>query len=242
MRKVLIVTIVLLLSASLLFADGNIDRNRAQEIAIADAGVDPSTVRSVRSSLDREDGIRVYDVEFRVDYVEYSYEIEASTGNILSADRDMNIWPSGRTDVTITEDEAIAAAYTDAGVSSSDTIRVRLGWDDGAQEYDIEFTSGDWKYDYKLDAADGTILEAGRDRIMKAAQPTSRLSIDEAAALVLERIDGATRDNMRIRQSRDDGRIVYEGQVRYNGYEYEFEIDAATGRFTDWERERDDWD
>ena len=47
---------------------------------------------------------------------------------------------------------------------------------------------------------------------------------------------------MRIRQSRDDGRIVYEGQVRYNGYEYEFEIDAATGRFTDWERERDDWD
>ena len=36
----------------------------------------------------------------------------------------------------------------------------------------------------------------------------------------------------------DHGRLEYEGEIHYNGYEYDFEIDADTGTFTKWEVER----
>ena len=37
----------------------------------------------------------------------------------------------------------------------------------------------------------------------------------------------------------DDGRVLYEGEMRSGWMEYEFEIDAVTGAIIDWEA---DWD
>ena len=36
---------------------------------------------------------------------------------------------------------------------------------------------------------------------------------------------------------RDDGRLVYEGEMRSGAAEYEFEIDAVTGAVLSWEVE-----
>ena len=38
----------------------------------------------------------------------------------------------------------------------------------------------------------------------------------------------------------DDGRAVYEGELRDGRMEYEFEIDAASGSFLKWEQDWDD--
>ncbi len=43
---------------------------------------------------------------------------------------------------------------------------------------------------------------------------------------------------MRIRLDYDDGRLIYEGVLWHGGYEYEFEINAESGRFLEWDRER----
>jgi len=43
-----------------------------------------------------------------------------------------------------------------------------------------------------------------------------------------------------IKLERDDGRQVYEGEVHYGKYEYDFEIDAKTGKIREWEKERID--
>lgn len=34
----------------------------------------------------------------------------------------------------------------------------------------------------------------------------------------------------------DDGRVLYEGEMRSGWMEYEFEIDAVTGAVIDWKR------
>lgn len=42
-----------------------------------------------------------------------------------------------------------------------------------------------------------------------------------------------------IHLDRENGKMVYEGEIYYNGWEYEFDIDAVTGTIVKWKAERD---
>ena len=65
------------------------------------------------------------------------------------------------------------------------------------------------------------------------------ISSDEAVQSALARVPGATIANVtEFNRDYDRGRLEYEGEIHYNGYEYDFEIDADTGAFTKWEVER----
>ena len=61
------------------------------------------------------------------------------------------------------------------------------------------------------------------------------ISSDEAVQSALARVPGATIANVtEFNRDYDRGRLEYEGEIHYNGYEYDFEIDADTGTFTKW--------
>ena len=64
------------------------------------------------------------------------------------------------------------------------------------------------------------------------------LSLEEAQNIALERVPGATPQDMSIELDYDDGWYIYEGDILYNRMEYEFEIDANTGNILKWEEER----
>lgn len=64
------------------------------------------------------------------------------------------------------------------------------------------------------------------------------VSLESARDIALARVPGATAKNVSIELDRDDGWYVYEGEIYYNGMEYEFEIDADTGNILKWEEER----
>ena len=50
---------------------------------------------------------------------------------------------------------------------------------------------------------------------------------------------GATVANVtEFNRDYENGRLEYEGEIHYNGYEYDFEIDTDTGTFTKWEVEQ----
>lgn len=65
-----------------------ISGDKAKEIALKHAGLTSSQVSFKRTELDYDDGIRKYEVEFYYNNKEYSYEIDANTGNILSYEQD----------------------------------------------------------------------------------------------------------------------------------------------------------
>lgn len=67
---------------------------------------------------------------------------------------------------------------------------------------------------------------------------SGRISMDEAIQIALERVPGATEQDISIELDRDDGWYIYEGDILYNRMEYEFEIDADTGAIMKWEEER----
>lgn len=67
---------------------GNISLDKAKEIALSHAGLSADQVTFVQANMDFDDGIQKYEIEFYYNYREYSYEIDANTGNILSYEQD----------------------------------------------------------------------------------------------------------------------------------------------------------
>ena len=65
-----------------------------------------------------------------------------------------------------------------------------------------------------------------------------QISEADAKAAALERVPGATEQDLRMELDRDDGKYIYEGDIIYQQKEYEFEIDANTGNFLKWSEER----
>ncbi|NLA88188.1 MAG: PepSY domain-containing protein [Clostridiales bacterium] len=69
-------------------AEAYIGEAKAKSIALSHAGLSESEVRRMEVELERSDGRMVYDVEFKHDNIEYEYEIDAVSGDILEYDRD----------------------------------------------------------------------------------------------------------------------------------------------------------
>ena len=67
---------------------GDISVDKAKEIALSHAGLSADQVTFVQVNMDFDDGIQKYEIEFYYNYREYSYEIDANTGNILSYEQD----------------------------------------------------------------------------------------------------------------------------------------------------------
>jgi len=64
----------------------------------------------------------------------------------------------------------------------------------------------------------------------------SDIGMDKAIEIAVSRVDGATENNIiEIERDYENGRIEYEGELYYNGYKYEFEIDGSTGDIIKWE-------
>ena len=235
---------------------GRITEADAKQIALDHAGISESETDRLRVKLDYDDGVQEYEVTFYVGNREYDYDIDAATGTIRSFDSeiedDYNIASapsatraatSSSSGAAITEAEAKQIALDHAGVSESETerMRVKLGRDDGVQEYEVNFYVGNREYDYDINAATGAIRshdsEIDDDYVSSTEAAGAAISEDEARATVVARVSGASASDVRLYLERDDGRLVYEGELIYNGTEYEFQIDATTGDVLDWESE-----
>ena len=69
-------------------ASSGISADRAKQIALSHAGVSGASFKKVK--LDTDDGVRVYEIEFKVGNVEYDYDIDASSGAIISSSSEID--------------------------------------------------------------------------------------------------------------------------------------------------------
>ena len=143
---------------------------------------------------------------------------------------------------------ALQTALKDAGVNEADAsrIRVTMDRDDGMLVYEVRFDAAEVEYDYEIDAQSGRIISTDverwddddRDDRNRTANANVAVSRDEAVKTALGKVSGATEKDVRIELDYDDGRYRYEGDIIYNGIEYDFEIDADSGRILEWEEDR----
>lgn len=156
-----------------------ISAEKAKEIALNHAGVAADKAVFEKVELDRDDGIQEYEVDFRVDKVEYDYEINAVTGKVIKAekefDNDKNTQvtkPAGSDETQNSNTERISAekakeiALNHAGLSADKVsfFKAELDNDDGIYVYEIEFIHERMDYEYEINAVSGTIIHSEKER------------------------------------------------------------------------------
>ena len=230
-------------------ASNYITADRAKEIALEHAGISASNAVFVKAGLDWDDGRVTYEVEFYANNTEYDYEIDPASGKVLSYDREWDdsslTRPSnpGETTAAITADKAKEIALSDAGLTSGQVtfVYAELDRDDGRLVYDVEFYTADYKeYDYEIDAGTGAILSKDFDaeNYNRPSTPSNLISADRAKEIALGRApSGVT--VVKCELERDDGRYIYEVEMRSGRTEYSCDIDAATGTIFDWDVDYD---
>ena len=235
---------------------------KAKEIALKHAGVSAADANWLRVELERDDGNWEYQVEFWVGNVEYDYEIDAVTGKILEHDHDIENYTPNKETTTkvpvgdkIGEAKAKEIAFTHAKVAAGDAthLKVKLARDDGRWEYQIEFWVGNVEYDYEIDAYSGKILDWDRDVEYKAPGSTNSTTaplsttaqpIGEARAKEIAfahaGVAAADARKLEVETDREGGKLIYQIEFKAGNMEYDYEIDAHSGKILHWDKERAD--
>ena len=103
-------------------AAGEISREEALAIALANAGVPEEDAYNVKNETDSDNGIPLYDIEFETDYGDYDFEVAMADGRIVGADYEVDeewLDALGGSPIT-TEEAASIVAGKIPGASAAD--------------------------------------------------------------------------------------------------------------------------
>lgn len=135
-----------------------ITADEAKAKALTHAGLTSDQVTFIKSKLDYENGRQVYDVEFYTqDSKEYDYEIDASTGEVISYDYDAeNYTTPANSGTMITAEKAKELALSQVPGATLDDIRkFEVDYDDGRTEYEGKIIYGGMEYEFEIDGYSG---------------------------------------------------------------------------------------
>ncbi len=240
-----------------------IGEEKAKSIALNHANVNEADISYIECRLDYDDGIAEYDVKYLIENIKYEYEINATSGNILSFDHELE---ESYTTVTtsdssyIGEEKAKAVAMEHAGLTGDDIsyITCKLDRDNGVYEYEVEFWDGSIEYDYEIDATTADVIgcnhetkvenspvnPAGIEGATSTLNPTTEnyITAEEAIAIAIQHagVNEADALYLNCEFDYDDGLAEYEVEWRIGEMEYDYNIGAANGEIYEYDIERDD--
>ena len=139
---------------------GAVDEAKAQEIALAHAGVKAADATITKSKLDYDDGRQIYEIEWYANGAKYDYEIAVATGEIVNSGYEAKTVIGTGNSATVSEATAKQTALARvSGAAASDIYEWKLDYDDGRPEYEGKIIYGGTEYDFTIDATSGTVTE-----------------------------------------------------------------------------------
>ena len=137
-----------------------IDEAKAQEIALAHAGVSAADATITKSKLDYDDGRQVYEIEWYANGAKYDYEVAVATGEIVNSGYEAKTVVGTGNSATVSEATAKQTALARvSGATEKDIYEWKLDYDDGRPEYEGKIIYGGTEYEFTIDAASGNITE-----------------------------------------------------------------------------------
>lgn len=171
----------------------------------------------------------------------------------------------------ISEEDALGFALLDAGVSEEDVTEFETELDRNGfgYVYEVEFATEGAEYSYKINVKNGSVIERENNITKTQSSSTSNeevtndtengtvqssaanasgtlsyISLEEAKKIVLEHAELAATDVTfsKAMLEDDDSVMVYEINFFTQDYDYEYEVNAYTGKILEVSREEYDPD
>lgn len=236
---------------------------QAKQIALEDAGEVAEDVTITKASLDRESGILVYEVDFYTDEKSYEYEINAQTGivrqreakvqqrnvvvvrEVRENEEDVKVKIEPETQnvqAWIGVEAAQAAALQAAGLTREQVsfLKSSLDTDDGWTFYEVEFTVDGRKYEFQIDAYQGTVVESE----IELLEEETETSAQKAAGTPAGNTAGSSSEKQSSTGTNyddDDDRYDDDDDDRYDNDD-DRDDDDDDDRYDDDDDDRDDDD
>ena len=230
-----------------------IGEEKAEEIALEDAGVTRQEALMGTTILEYDKGQYVYDIEFTSNGVEYDYDILASDGSIVESsnepvskeDQKEDAIEAAAKDISVTDKaETSDAAAADAAQAGQE------GTQAGAQAGQEAGQAGQKAGQAGQEAAQQgqkTVKEtgqAGREAAQKASGDNSLIGVEKAKEIALADAgyeeSQVIMEKARYDKADEDDPAEYEIEFIADGMEYEYSIDPVTGAIREKDKERDD--
>lgn len=188
-----------------------IGEEKAEQIALEDAGADRQDTVMETTTLEYDRGQYVYDVEFTCGGFEYDYDIRAGDGAILSSSREEK------------------DSERQQGIDYQEALRAEKE-ENGEQEEKQELLARKGEAEVQEpERGDGKASYIGVEEAKAIALEDAGLSEEE---VIMEKA--------RFEKDDDDDPPVYEIEFTAEGREYEYSIHAVSGAVLEKEAETDD--
>ena len=154
------------------------------------------------------------------------------------------------------EAKAKQIALGNSGLKESEVtfVRTTLELENGNYEYEVEFYKGAVEHDYKIDAKTGKILEYDKDienfnipvntanttkTENKGTLNNQTITAKKAKEIALNQagVDAAKAKFVKAEMDIEDGVPVYDIEFYVGNTEYDFEIDAKTGKVREFDKD-----
>ena len=156
----------------------SITLDQAKQIATANAGFDVNSVTYIKTIQDYDDGFLKWEVDFVANNTKYEYDISATNGAILKAEREgvamqggyvppvnagqqvpQGNVSAGTQGIDVEQAKSIATQHAGFTVAGVTFVKQKYDFDDGIAKWEIEFVVNTNKYEYEVSAANGTIVK-----------------------------------------------------------------------------------
>ncbi len=194
-----------------------ISLRKAREIALNDAGItDENEATFTKEELNRSTDRPCWILEFYTEKYQYSYKIDAKTGEIVFSTR------------YISMAKAKTIALSDAEFSDSNKVvfTVEELVDGGIKTpyYLFVFNNGFTQWTYRIDATDGSVMYRNKEVLMVSLDKAKEIALADA-----EIPKGVEVVFTKEILSRNSGRPCWVLEFHEEKYQYSYKIDAKTG-------------
>ena len=194
-----------------------ISLRKAREIALNDAGItDENEATFTKEELNRSTDRPCWILEFYTEKYQYSYKIDAKTGEIVFSTRY----------ISMAKAKTIALSDADFSDSNKVVFTVEELVDGGIKTpyYLFVFNNGFTQWTYRIDATDGSVMYRNKEVLMVSLDKAKEIALADA-----EIPKGVEVVFTKEILSRNSGRPCWILEFYTEKYQYSYKVDAKTG-------------
>ncbi len=187
---------------------------------------------------DYDDGTLVYEVELVKGAKKFDITYRASDGKMIEYGWEKISVGASQSKPLISKNKCKSLALKK--VKKAKIVSISQKFDDGVDIYKVKATAGNKRFKLKFHARTGALIEYQWE-LAPSTQSSSAngyISLSKAKQVALADVPGAT--VVKAEFDKDDGIAVYEVELVKGAYEYEYKIDAKTGKILEKDRDWND--